>query len=366
MSPLYIGLMSGTSLDGVDTVLVEFAEDTPSCIATHTEPYPASLRDALLTLCEPDAKVETMMALDRRLGEFYARQIRQLLAAAGVSPTRVKAIGSHGQTIRHLPDHPYPTTLQIGDPNTIAQRTGITTVADFRRRDMAAGGEGAPLVPAFHRAVFHRPGENRVVVNIGGISNITILPGDSDAAASGFDCGPGNVLLDSWAALHLQMPMDKGGAWAASGSVDEELLARMLRDPYFRTSPPKSTGRERFNLQWLQAHGRIDSAPPADIAATLCELTASCIATAIGHHAPQTTSILVCGGGIHNKTMMERLRHLTAPCPVSSTKDHGIDPDWVEATAFAWLAKRTLEGKPGNLPAVTGAQEAVVLGAIYP
>ncbi len=365
MSDFYIGLMSGTSLDGVDAVLVKFDRNRPSCIVAHTEPYTATLRDALLELCQPDATVGKMMELDVQLGKLYAQQIRQLLVTAGVPPPQVKAIGSHGQTIYHRPNHEHPSTLQIGDPNIIAHHTGITTVADFRRRDMAAGGQGAPLVPVFHEAVFRQQGENRIVVNIGGISNITILADTSEQPVAGFDTGPGNVLMDGWAARHLKKPMDKDGAWAASGKVDMELLIEMLRDPFFRQPPPKSTGREYFNHNWLQAHARVSTLAPEDVAATLCELTASCITTAIHQQAPRTTRILVCGGGVHNSTLLHRLEKLAAPSIVESSITSGIDPDWVEATAFAWLARQTLEGLPGNLPSVTGAEQSVVTGGIY-
>ncbi len=365
MSRYYIGLMSGTSLDGVDAVLVAFDGNTPCCIAAHTEPYPTTLRNALLELCRPDATVKEMMELDVQLGRLYAQQIQQLLANTGVSPQQIEAIGTHGQTIHHRPDTRYPSTLQIGDPNLIAHHTGITTIADFRRRDMAAGGQGAPLVPAFHRAVFQQNGEDRVVVNIGGISNITILPGDASQPVCGFDTGPGNVLLDSWAARHQNCPMDKDGAWAASGSPNQELLTQLLDDPFFQLPPPKSTGREYFNQTWLLTHTLVNMLPPADIAATLCKLTASCITTAIRHHAPETTRIIICGGGIHNKTLIAQLEKLAAPAVVESSERYGIEPDWVEAVAFAWLARQTMEEQPGNLPSVTGATQPVVLGGIY-
>ncbi len=365
MNHLYIGLMSGTSLDGVDVALVTFEGDTPSCIAARTEPYPPSLRNALLELNQPGISIEQMMDLDLQLGRLYARQVRTLLETAGIAPHQVTAIGSHGHTIRHRPDKKYPSTLQIGDPNIIAHDTGITTIADFRRRDMAAGGQGAPLVPAFHQTVFQQEREERVIVNIGGISNITILPGNRNQVISGFDTGPGNVLLDGWAERHLQTPIDKDGAWAATGKVDTALLAEMLLDPFFHQPPPKSTGREYFNVAWLQTKTRINTLAPADVAATLCELTASCIATAIHQQAPETTRILVCGGGIHNNTLINLLKKLAAPATVESSMAYGIDPDWVEAIAFAWLARQTMNGQPGNLPSVTGADQPVVLGGIY-
>ena len=367
MGELYIGLMSGTSLDGVDAVLVDLTAGLPSLVAASTDPYPVTVRKALLELNRPQASLERMLELDVRLGELYAQSVERLLQSAGIASSQIMAIGSHGQTIRHLPsDGTIHTTLQIGDPNILAQRTGITTVADFRRRDMAAGGQGAPLVPAFHHAFFHRQGENRVVVNIGGISNITILPGDSTRSVTGFDTGPGNLLLDGWAERHLREPMDEDGTWAASGEVRPALLERMLGDPFFQQPPPKSTGRERFNLAWLDDICDGQNLEPADVAATLCALTATCITQAIRQHAPATERIIVCGGGAHNRTLMTRLAELAHPAIVEPSTAHRMAPDWVEAVAFAWLAQRTLQGKPGNLPSVTGAGHEVVLGAIYP
>ncbi len=363
---LYAGLMSGTSMDGVDAVLVRFAADSPSCLAAHTAPYPPDLRDTLLELCRPGATIDRMLELDVQLGELYADRIRQLLEHAGVPPAEVTAIGSHGQTIRHLPAGRQRTTLQIGDPNIIAQRTGITTVADLRRRDMAAGGQGAPLVPAFHEALFRRAGESRVIVNIGGMANITVLPGDSEQPVSGFDTGPGNVLLDGWAARHLGTPLDEGGAWAASGTVDQTLLTEMLRDPFLLRPPPKSTGREYFSQEWLRGFPRVATLAPMDVAATLCELTATSIMAGIRQQTLAPARIIVCGGGVHNRTLMERLAQLADPCPVESSAEHGTDPDLVEAMAFAWLARQTMNGRPGSVASVTGAREPVLLGGIYP
>ncbi|HFC53271.1 MAG TPA: anhydro-N-acetylmuramic acid kinase [Gammaproteobacteria bacterium] len=362
----YIGLMTGTSLDGIDAALVRFDGNTPHCLAAHTEPYPSDLRDALLELSQPEADVATMMELDVRLGRLYATEVKRLLSRARISAEQVVAIGSHGQTIRHVPASKYPSTLQIGDPNIVAQLTGITTVTDFRRRDVAAGGQGAPLVPAFHDAVFRQPGENRVILNIGGIANVTVLPGEKELPVGGFDTGPGNILMDGWAARHLGLPQDQDGGWAASGRVDPQLLKEMLSDPFFRQPPPRSTGREHFNQRWLEARQPAGKLPPEDVAATLCELTATTIADAIRHQAGDTERIIVCGGGVHNATLMNRLEQLLAPCTVESSARHGVDPDRVEAIAFAWLARQTLTGGAGNLPSVTGAREPAVLGAIYP
>ena len=311
--------------------------------------------------------LETLLTLDARLGRAFAQASRALLTRAGIPPEEIAAIGSHGQTVRHLPEPPVRNTLQIGDPNIIAEETGITTVADFRRRDLAAGGQGAPLVPAFHRAAFGLAGEYRVVVNIGGIANLTLLPPGEDCRVTGFDCGPGNLLMDAWATRHLRAPMDRAGRWAASGNVHQALLNRLLEDPYFRRPPPKSSGREHFSAVWLEAVLNPLTVQPsaADVQATLCELTATSIAGAIREHAPDAGRVLVCGGGIHNDHLMERLRRHLEDLPVCSTADHGMDPDWVEAAAFAWLAQQTLAGRPGNLPAVTGAEREVILGGIY-
>ena len=278
----------------------------------------------------------------------------------------VRAIGSHGQTIAHHPRALHPCTVQIGDPNVIAERTRITTVADFRRRDLAAGGEGAPLACAFHRAAMSRPDRQRAVVNIGGIANITILPADGDV--TGFDSGPGNTLMDGWAERHLGVDMDRDGAWASAGRVDETLLGRLRADPYFEKAPPKSTGREYFNLNWLEGrlHSERRTLPPEDVQSTLCALSAATIAHGIEEFAGREAEVLVCGGGAHNPALMEALRQRLPARKLETTAAAGIGPDWVEAAAFAWLARQTLCGMPGNLPAVTGARRSVVLGAIHP
>ncbi len=366
MSILYIGLMSGTSMDAVDAALVDFSSTPPKLIATQRAPLDAGLRTALLALCVPGTnEIERMMELDARLGEIFAETTLALLKKSGVSATDIQAIGSHGQTIRHQPGGAYPFSLQIGNPALIAERTGITTVADFRRADIAAGGQGAPLVPAFHNVVLRSSGHNRVVVNIGGIANITILPKDAKQPVTGFDTGPGNGLLDAWAERHLGKRMDEDGRFAASGKTHEGLLADLLSDSYFALAPPKSTGREHFNITWLDATLQMHTGISAqDMQATLCELTAASIAQAIIGHAPRSSEVLICGGGVHNVYLMLRLRTHLSRCSVESTENYGISPDWMEAMAFAWLAKQTLEGKPGNLPSVTGAKHATVLGTI--
>ncbi|CAK0742452.1 anhydro-N-acetylmuramic acid kinase [Gammaproteobacteria bacterium] len=363
---LYVGLMSGTSLDGIDAALVTFEGDQPRLLAAHYQPYPAPLREELLTLCRAgEGEPDRLCPMDVDLGQRFATATLELLAQAKVAPEAVRAIGSHGQTIRHRPTGPTPFTLQIGDPNIIAQRTGITTVADFRRRDIAAGGEGAPLVPAFHRAVF-ATAPPRVVLNVGGIANITWLPGTVGGGVTGFDTGPGNTLMDAWVRRHFGQDRDEGGKWATQGKVATSLLEALLADPYFSRPPPKSTGREYFDLRWLDsALAAQPPLPPADIQATLCELTAATVARAVDDHCLLAEEVLVCGGGVHNATLMTRLAARLAPRLVLSTAAKGIDPDWVEAIAFAWLARRTLQGLSGNLPAVTGARQEVVLGGIY-
>jgi anhydro-N-acetylmuramic acid kinase len=367
MPELYIGLISGTSMDGVDAALLDCTNDEPRLLATHAGRYSPALRRELDTALLLDDPRNTLPdSLDSAVGEAFAQAACTLLARSGVAHGMVTAIGSHGQTIRHAPDANPPYSLQIGDPHTIARRTGIDVVADFRTADMAAGGQGAPLVPAFHAAVFSDAHESRVVLNIGGIANITILP---DAATGGpvrgFDTGPGNTLMDVWATRHLGQPMDSGGRWAAGGRVDVTLLETLLADPYFRLPPPKSTGREYFNADWLAARLGGHACSAQDVQATLCELTARSIASDIRMHAPATRRVLVCGGGAHNPVLMERLAAALPGVRVGSTALLGVDPDWVEAATFAWLAQRHLRGEPGNIPSVTGACAAVVLGRLF-
>ncbi len=362
---LYLGLMSGTSLDGIDAALVEIDGPSVTLVAARETPWPEPLRTSLLELREsPQLSLQTLGELDHRCGAGFADAALILLEEAGVTPGQVIAIGSHGQTIHHHPHSPAPFSLQIGDPNLIAQRTGITTVADFRRRDLAAGGQGAPLVPPFHKELLWQPGRHRAVLNIGGIANLTALPADGTVTA-GFDTGPGNCLLDGWIRRHQGRPYDRNGCWAAGAEPDAELLARLLDNPYFRQAPPKSTGTEHFSLNWLAA--RLGDAPPDPqvVQATLLALTATTVAEAIARWLPETEEVLVCGGGRHNGALMQALAGSLAPITVAGSESAGLDPDWVEAMAFAWLAARTLAGLPGNLPAVTGAREAVVLGAVY-
>lgn len=365
MTDYYIGLISGTSMDGIDAALVHFDQSSVIFLQARGYHYPAELRSRLLrAVREPQhCTVDEVGELDRWTGECFRDAAVAILKDAGIDENEVRAIGSHGQTLRHQPEKPHPYTMQIGDPSVIAAGTGITTIADFRRADVARGGQGAPLTPPFHEWLFRDPDRNRVVLNIGGIANITVLP-SGPADATGFDTGPGNTLLDAWIRRHRGDSYDKDGAWAASGKPDPALLDRLLADPYFRLAPPKSTGFEYFNLAWLDAVV-VDGLDPADVQATLCALSAESIAMALQTAAPYTTEVLVCGGGVHNRELMSQLETALPDAEFKSTSTIGLDPDWVEAAAFAWLAMRTLHGLPGNLPGVTGASEAAVLGAIY-
>jgi len=359
---LYVGLMSGTSLDGADAVLADFSAPRPRILAASHVPFEADLRAELAALNAPgENELERAALAGNALAEIYARAVRALDLAAHGGRAAVRAIGCHGQTVRHRPDSGY--TVQIGNAALLAELTGLTVIADFRSRDVAAGGQGAPLVPAFHAAVFATDGEDRVALNLGGIANVTWLP--ASGAVTGFDTGPGNCLLDSWAARHLGTPYDERGAWAQGGKVDEALLARLLAEPYFAKPPPKSTGRDLFNAAWLE--GRLAGAEdPRDVQATLLELTAQSVAGAIATHCPGARRIVVCGGGAKNTALMRRLAELLAPAALETSDAHGIAPQLVEAAAFAWLAREALEGRAASLPEVTGARGPRVLGAIYP
>jgi anhydro-N-acetylmuramic acid kinase len=359
---LYAGLMSGTSLDGVDAVLLDLAGQKPVPVAHAHRPFEPGLRDALLGLnASGEDELARAAGCGNELARRYASAIAELRTNAAVAARDVRAIGCHGQTVRHRPDAGY--TLQLGNAALLAELTGICVVTDFRSRDVAAGGQGAPLAPAFHAAMFSSATEKRAVLNLGGMANLTWLP--AGGAVTGFDTGPGNCLMDLWAATHLGRPRDEGGAWAASARADPALLEILLADPYFSRPPPKSTGRDHFNQAWLSQ--RLKSpADPGVVQATLLELTAQSIARALRRDCAGTQRLIVCGGGVHNGTLMARLGGLVSPMPVDSSALHGIDPMQVEAAAFAWLAHRTVEGLSGNLPTVTGARAARVLGAIYP
>jgi anhydro-N-acetylmuramic acid kinase len=367
MPEKYIGLMSGSSLDGIDAVLVSFESTSPRLEARLVYPLDSELVEELDALTRPGAdEIARLCRADVILGQALAAAAVSLLEQAEVNASAIHAIGSHGQTLRHYPDSDTPTTLQIGDPNIIAERTRITTVADFRRRDMAAGGQGAPLVPAFHQSVLRHPEHNRVIVNIGGIANLTLLPAKLDVGVIGFDTGPGNALLDAWIQRHRNEAYDQHGEWAASGKVHPELLTALMGEPYFFHPAPKSTGRDMFNLEWLiNCWPTVTELSPVDVQATLLELTAVTIADAIQQAQPTPDQVLVCGGGVHNIALLQRLNTLLPGQQVISTRDVGLEPDWIEAMAFAWLARQTLQHQAGNLPAVTGASHAVVLGGIY-
>lgn len=362
---LFIGLISGTSADGIDAALVDLRGGA-QVIAAATTPYSEALRQAVLALSDPTypLSLDHLGRVDVEIAEAFADAASSLLAQAGVPHREVCAIGSHGQTVRHRPSPPHPFTLQIGDPNVIAERTGLTTVGDFRRRDVAAGGQGAPLVPAFHSAVFAASGEARTVLNLGGIANVTLLPGNSDPVR-GFDTGPANCLLDLATERWFGRPHDAGGALAAGGRVLAARVDAALADPYFRQQPPKSTGREYFDRGWLDRIFDPERDAPTDVLATLVEITATSIATAIVREQPATRVVYACGGGIHNRTLMERLAARLHPARLETTAALGIAPDFVEAAAFAWLASRTLKGLPGNLPEVTGARGPRVLGTVF-
>jgi anhydro-N-acetylmuramic acid kinase len=359
---LYVGLMSGTSLDGVDAALVAFDAERVTCLDNHYLPFDAPLRTAVLALQDPAGnELHRAALLANRLADRYGQAVRELLANSGTDVAAVRAIGCHGQTVRHAPDQGY--TLQLNNPALLAERTGIAVVADFRSRDIAAGGQGAPLVPAFHDAVFRSPHAHRVILNIGGIANLTDLaPGRS---TTGFDCGPGNMLLDAWCQLQTGRPYDEDGAWARQGRILPHLLARLLTHPFIALPPPKSCGREQFNLDWLRQ--QLSGAErPADVQATLTQFTVSSAAAAIEGYCQRPDELYLCGGGAHNGALATALDAMLPGCRVVRTDALGLPADWVEATAFAWLARRAVQGQTGNLPAVTGARGARILGAIYP
>ncbi len=362
----YIGLMSGTSMDGIDAVLVEIDATTSTILQTHSDPWPDDLHRQLQQLISQPEQTSARLVgtLHHALGHVFANTTLKLLDLANLPPQAVTAIGSHGQTALHAPDAPVPFSLQLGDPATIASETGIAVVADFRNADIALGGQGAPLVPAFHRWAFGQEDTDRAVINIGGIANVTIL--HSDGRTSGFDTGPGNTLLDGWMSTHHNQRYDSAGAWAAGGQVHEALLNSLADDDYFSRPPPKSTGLEYFNLAWLQRHLDKMTTPPApqDVQATLSELTALQIANAL-RTLPTLHQIAVCGGGVANHDLLSRLHQMLPNCDIQTTAHWGIDPQWVEATAFAWLARQRIHGLTSNLPSVTGATASVSLGGLY-
>ena len=357
--------MSGTSLDGIDAVLAEIsAQGKTQLVASAYLPYPQDLRTRLLNLHAPQIDEIHLAALAaNELASLYADAVHTLLAQTAQDKAGIRAIGCHGQTLRHRPDAGY--TLQIGNAAMLAELTGITVVSDFRSRDIAAGGQGAPLVPGFHAHALHHPSIHRVIVNIGGIANLTDLP--PAGLVRGWDTGPGNMLLDAWVYQHSGTRYDKAGAWAASGQVNAALLPILLSHDFLRMPPPKSAGREQFNLEYLQAALATLPAPikPVDVQATLLEFTALSLCQAIKQECPGAQEVYICGGGFHNEALINRIKVGLTSIPVYSTGDLGIDPDWMEALAFAWLAHRTMHQLPGNLPEATGARGSRILGAIH-
>lgn len=362
---LFIGVMSGSSLDGIDVALTEQDGNRCKVVATHFEPYSAQIKNALLSLHFPsdnELEVSTLMAND--LAHLYASAINTLLIKNNTKPYQVSAIGCHGQTIRHRPQVNDATgyTIQLGNNALLSELTNISVVGDFRSRDIAAGGQGAPLVPAFHKAMFFCEGKNRAIVNIGGIANITFLTASGEV--SGFDSGPGNILLDHWIKLHRNRDYDTDGAWSSTGNVDKIVLHNMLAEPYFKLPPPKSTGRDLFNKSWLNRY-LPKQYRAEDIARTLVELTTCTIHQALLLHCASVDEVYLCGGGAHNGLLLERLKLKLGDTTLSNTDMLGVDVDWVEAAAFAWLAKQTIQNKPSNLPEATGAKGLRILGAIH-
>ena len=364
---LYIGLMSGTSMDGIDAALVDFSEPLPKLVNTHSHAWPDDTQRTLIDARDiSDDKLSSLSSLDIRTAETFAAACFKLLDNTSYQPQDIIAIGNHGQTIRHRPDSDNPFSLQIGNAQKLVELTGIDVISDFRTADIKAGGQGAPLAPAFHQAVFQHEKTSRAIVNIGGIANITVLSKDENARVTGFDCGPGNTLMDAWISQHKQQRYDAEGAFASSGKINATLLANLLMDDYFQLAPPKSTGFEYFNLKWLDKYLDIVAASNidlADVQSTLCDLTATSIIRAINQYAPDTDEIYICGGGVHNKALMHKLQTLTESS-VATTETLGVRPDWVEAMAFAWLAYQNIHQQTGNLPSVTGAGKAVVLGGL--
>ena len=368
MSELYIGLISGTSIDAVDAALVAFdrPEQRPRALYVCSSPLPPALVTELRDI-GPQTPLMCAARADAAVADAFADATHKLLAASGHRPEQIRAIGHHGQTVWHDADGCPPMSVQIGDPNRLAEKTGITVVADFRRRDMAAGGQGAPLAASLHARIFRRRDTNTIVLNLGGIANVTVLAGDPAADITGFDCGPANTLMDAWWRRHHNGNFDAEGAWAAGGTLNSALLAALMGDDFFQRPAPKSTGPEYFNLNWLaQRAGKLlASMPPRDVQTTLAELTAATAAQAIRQEFPSPAEVLLCGGGVHNCYLRTRLSvNLPGYC-VRSTGELGVNPDFVEAMAFAWLARCRMHGMAGNVPAVTGAHQSVVLGGVY-
>ena len=365
-SEYFIGLISGTSMDGIDAALINNVNNIINVEATLSKSYPKKLREILLFIRDNPHKVDIdqLAQLDTWIGENFRDSAISLIKKSGIDRSQIQAIGSHGQTIRHQPKIKKPFSLQLGDPNIIAYGTKITTVSDFRRKDIAAGGEGAPLTPIFHKSLFSSKKNNRVILNIGGISNITILRKDSKKVL-GFDTGPGNTLLDSWIKENKGDLFDKDGAWAKTGKTNKKLLNSMLSDPFFKILPPKSTGFEYFNLNWINKFIKDRNMTPSDVQRTLVDLTVESIAIHIENFSKNTDEIILCGGGPKNITLSNALKKRMPSIRFSLTDDYGFNSDYLEAIAFAFLARQTLLKKPGNIKSVTGANEEIILGGIY-
>jgi anhydro-N-acetylmuramic acid kinase len=363
---IFLGMISGTSRDGVDAVLVDLAGEA-RLIAARCLPYPADLADALRCAIEKGSRPadDHMASLDRELGAFFAKAALTVIDEAGLTPSELTAIGSHGQTVWHDPDAAEPETIQLGSPALIAGLTGVTTVGQFRQADLSLGGQGAPLAPLLHRALLRPRRGLRAVVNLGGIANVSLL--DAHGGVTGFDTGPANCLLDAWISRHRGLAFDEDGRWSASGRVAPDLLSALLADPYFYRPPPKSTGLEYFNASWLERQLSGRNCLPEDVQATLAELSAATVALALKSHGSgaRPGDILVCGGGVHNTDLMKRLRRYLPKIEISTTADHGIEPDWVEGILFAWLARERLAERPQETPGITGAREAVLLGEVF-
>lgn len=372
MDDLYIGLMSGTSIDGIDAALVDLSNNKFKLLGTLYQPYPDAIKTSLgVVIREKKISLADLTTLDNELAILNAQTVNTLIRNTDQDSGDITAIGYHGQTVFHEPDGKHPNSLQLGDPNILLEHTGISVVADFRRMDMAVGGQGAPLVPAFHQFLFQNSlqthSQNRAILNIGGIANLTILSADAKQPITGFDTGPGNCLLDEWIQLQRNQAFDKDGQWAEQGKLDTNILQNLLDDPYFTKAPPKSSGREYFHLDWLLNGKKIDPAslPAQDMQTTLTFLTAKSITNALKEHAANTQQVFVCGGGAHNDFLMSVIQQQLAEIRLTTTAELGLDPDWVEASAFAWLAQQRIEQRTANIISVTGAQKPVVLGALY-
>mgnify|MGYP001170287132 CR=1 FL=1 len=370
----YIGLMSGTSVDSIDAAAMQLEDGVGHILGTYSLPIPNVVRNSVFSLSEQnELSFELLCETDAQLGELFSQAAIELMSSCSIKPRQITAIGSHGQTVRHAPpgQHQIPYSKQIGDPNIIAARTGCIVVADFRRADIAHGGQGAPLVPAFHQEIFRHPLRHRAIVNIGGIANITSLP--TDQSCIGYDTGPGNTLIDGWCKRHIGADFDKNGSWGASGVVNKPLLKQLKSHPFFSLPSPKSTGRETFNLTWLdtqlnQYYTTSKLSKPItseDVQASLSALTAETIADSIHNLENRVDEVFVCGGGVKNSLIMSILQEKLGRVAIGTTEDLGINPQWVECAAFAWLAMRRIEHLPGNIPAVTGASGPVVLGGVY-